>query len=215
MSIKVPVKNIEGVTVGELALDPKIFGVAAKTHVLHEAALAERANRRVAIAHTKTRGEVRGGGKKPWKQKGTGRARHGSSRSPIWVGGGVTFGPRSNRNFSVKINKKTRRAAVTMALSEKVKAGTLTVLDAFALNEFKTKIVAKTLSSLGLAHKKTLLVIPGPDAKTRFSARNIPGVMVKNANNLSVVTLLDYPQLLTTKEGIGAIQSLWSHSGTN
>lgn len=215
MTITVPVKNREGKVVGDLELNPKIFGVPTKTHVIHEAVRAERANRRVAIAHTKTRGEVRGGGKKPWKQKGTGRARHGSSRSPIWIGGGITFGPRSDRNFSLKINKKTKKLACAMALSEKVRAGTLTVLDAFAADAFKTKVVAGMLKSVGLGNAKILLVLPGPDEKTRYSARNIPRVTVLNANNLSITTLLDNPNLLTTRDGIKAIEKIWSPSGTN
>ena len=119
-SLKIKVYTQDGKETKELALNPAVFGVAVKESVVHQVMVAQMANSRVAIAHTKTRAEVRGGGRKPWKQKGTGRARHGSTRSPIWVGGGVTFGPRSDRNFSQKVNKKMKTKALFMCLSDKV-----------------------------------------------------------------------------------------------
>ncbi|MDD5289885.1 MAG: 50S ribosomal protein L4 [Patescibacteria group bacterium] len=136
---KLPVYNLQAEKVKETELNPAMFGVAVKESVVHQVMVAQMANARVAIAHTKTKGEVRGGGRKPWKQKGTGRARHGSIRSPLWKGGGVTFGPRSNRNFSQKVNKKMKTKALFMCLSDKVNNGLMFLVDKLSLAEGKTK----------------------------------------------------------------------------
>jgi len=137
-----------GKEVKKIDLNPAVFGVEIKESVVHQIAVAHMANSRVAIAHTKTRGEVRGGGKKPWAQKGTGRARHGSSRSPIWVGGGVTFGPRKDRNFAQKVNKKMKRKALFMCLTDKVNSDLFFVLDKLSIKEGKTKEMTSFLEGL-------------------------------------------------------------------
>lgn len=145
---KYPVYNTTGEKVKELDLDPKIFNVDIKEGVVHQVAISQMANSRVAIAHAKDRSEVHGGGAKPWRQKGTGRARHGSSRSPIWVGGGVTFGPTKNRNFSKKVNKKMKTKALFMCLSDKVNGSLLTMLDKLSVNDGKTREVVEVLKNL-------------------------------------------------------------------
>src|SRR3989338_5627406 len=147
---KVNLYNKTGQTVGEINLDPALFEVKADKALVHEAVVAQMANSRVVLAHTKDRGEVRGGGKKPWKQKGTGRARHGSRRSPIWIGGGITFGPNAWRNFALKINRRARRKALFMALSDKVASQAFVVVDALTVAQPKTREVASMLQALPL-----------------------------------------------------------------
>ena len=153
------VHNQIGEVVKEVKLNPTVFEVKINEPLIHQVAVAQLANARVAIAHTKNKGEVRGGGKKPWRQKGTGRARHGSIRSPLWKGGGVTFGPRNTRNFSQKINKKMKKAALFSCLSDKAKQKTLMLLDKLELTETKTKEFAKIILNLknilNLKEKKT------------------------------------------------------------
>lgn len=146
--ITTQVYSQEGEKVKELALNPVIFGVEVTEELVHQTYVAQTANARVAIAHTKQRGEISGGGRKPWRQKGTGRARHGSSRSPLWVGGAVTFGPTKDRNFSQKINKKMKRKALFMCLSDKAKNDFLVVLDKLSLESAKTKDFISVLASL-------------------------------------------------------------------
>lgn len=202
---QVVIYNREGKTAGTLELDAAIFGVKAKPAVLHEAVVAQRANARVAIAHTKTRGEISGGGKKPWKQKGTGRARHGSIRSPIWRGGGITFGPRSNRNFSKKINSKVKRQAILMALSDKVTCGTFYVLESLAADFSKTKDIAKIVRALPIVNGKTLLVLPASEKRAGRLAANIERVTPIGAGSVNVVDVLNHVNLVTTVEGIKEI----------
>ena len=199
----------EGKPTGEIDLNPAVFGVAVKPQVLQQAIVAQRANARRSVAHTKTRGEVRGGGRTPWLQKGTGRARHGSTRSPIWVGGGVTFGPRSERNFEVKLNRKTRVAAIRMALTEKVADGKLIVLESLAFPEYKTKRMAGIMGKLPTVGRKTLLVLPVSDGKVSKSAANIPAVTTRNAGNLNVIDLVNNSALLTTREGVKRIEGIY------
>jgi len=145
---KAAVYNVKAEKVKDIELNPAIFNVEAKESVVHQVAVAQMANSRVAIAHTKTRGEVRGGGAKPWRQKGTGRARAGSNRSPIWVGGGITFGPRKDRNFSQKVNKKMKTRALFMCLSDKVSNNLLVLLDKLSLENGKTKEVVEVIKNL-------------------------------------------------------------------
>lgn len=207
-ALTVPLYNCDGKQIGDQAVSPAVFGVAVRPTVLHEAVVAQMANARHAIADTKTRGEVRGGGKKPWKQKGTGRARVGSIRSPLWVGGGITFGPSSARNFSQKINRKKKNLAIRMSLSEKAADGTLVVVDAFDVPEFKTKRVAALLAALPVKAKKRLIILPARDEKMLMSGRNIPGVRSVNAASLSVVDILEAGTLITTTAGITAIEKI-------
>ncbi|MBU4332684.1 50S ribosomal protein L4 [Patescibacteria group bacterium] len=145
---KVTVYNQEGVIVGSQELSDEVFGIKPKVEVVHQVVVGMMANKRQVLAHTKDRGEVRGGGKKPWRQKGTGRARHGSIRSPLWVGGGVTFGPTKERNFKKRINKKMRRKAILMCLSDRVNDDKLVLLDKIKLDEIKTRRVVELVDKL-------------------------------------------------------------------
>lgn len=201
---KVPVYNTAGTSVGEVALEPKIFGVKVKSQLLQQAVRTQLANTRVAIAHTKDRSEVSGGGKKPWRQKGTGRARHGSIRSPIWKGGGVTFGPRPDRNFSLKLNKKAKRQALFMALSDRASDKNIVVVDELSMKNVKTKELLALISKLPL--KKTiLLVLPKSDAIVVKSARNVPYLTTINANSLNVVDVLNHESILVPKASLPVI----------
>ncbi len=202
MSLTVHIYNTEGAVVGEQQLDPKVFGVKPNKALIHEVVVAQQSSARDSIAHTKTRGEVRGGGKKPWKQKHTGRARHGSTRSPLWVGGGITFGPRNTRVWSKKVNKKAKRAALRMVLSAKVAEGKLLVIDAWELADYKTKAAATRLKKLPSADHKTLLTLPVIPEKTWKSVANLPKVEVARTDSLNVVDLLRYPFVVTTTDGV-------------
>lgn len=207
--LKVDVYNLEGQKVGERDLNPKVFGVAAKESVIHQVVVGLMNNQRQVLAHTKTRGEVSGGGKKPWKQKGTGRARHGSIRSPIWRGGGVTFGPRQDRNFKVKINKKVRQAAFLMGLSDKVKNQSLVLVDNLELAEPKTKMFANVLTKLTLAKRKTLVILPKPLFNTYLASRNLPKVQPKNLNEVSLLDILNNQTILTSVETIDKLEKTY------
>ena len=186
---KIKVYNMDGKVVSEREMAAKLFDVKVNEGLVHLAAEAQNANSRVAAGHSKTRGEVRGGGKKPWKQKGTGRARHGSSRSPIWVGGGITFGPRSDRNYSKKINRKTKKAALAMALSDKVKNEALLGLEAFELKDGKTKLMAGMLKKLPVG-RKTLLVLPKSDKMAIRASRNLQNIWTVTAGDLNLLDVL-------------------------
>ena len=164
------------------------------------------ANKRQISAHTKNRGEVRGGGKKPWRQKGTGRARVGSNRSPIWKGGGITHGPRNDRIFAVEIPKKMRRKALLMVLSEKAKTNNLIVLDKFDLEKGKTKEMALSLSKLPCKNATTLIAMPDYDKKVFLASRNIKKTDIDDARNLNVLDLLNHKYLLITKDSIKTIE---------
>jgi len=215
MSIKVNVYNQSAVKVKDLELSTKVFGVKVNTDLLHQAVITQQANERQVLAHTKGRGEVSGGGKKPWKQKGTGRARVGSSRSPIWIGGGVTFGPTKDRNFSKKMNKKMRQKAVMMALSDKVAQSSLVVIDTLKMKEFKTKQFVGLLSAFEKeilpANRRGLLVINSEkDEKARYSGRNLKEVTIINPENINIVDLLNSRQILISEEGLVALEKKYS-----
>ncbi len=186
---KINVYNMEGKVVSERELAPKLFGVKVNEGLVHLAAEAQMANSRVASGHTKTRGEVRGGGKKPWKQKGTGRARHGSIRSPIWVGGGITFGPRPNRNFSKKINRKSRKVALAMALSDKARGEALLGLDALEVKDGKTRLMAGMLRKLPVG-RRVLLVLPKADKMAVRASRNLQHLWTVTAGDLNLLDVL-------------------------
>ena len=193
--MKIDVYNQTGEIVRQAELPEAVFGLPVDSQLIAEAVLAQAANSRSVLAHTKDRSEVRGGGKKPWRQKGTGRARHGSTRSPLWKGGGVTFGPTKERNWSVKINKKVRRRALLMALSSKAQAGNILLLEDLQLSAIKTNAVNKVLLALGAKlpefktrQKKTdslLLVIPEKNNVIEKSARNLPRVEAIRAQDLN------------------------------
>lgn len=201
--------------VGSAELPEYIFGVKFNTDLVKQALIAQYANARKNVAHTKTRAEVSGGGKKPWKQKGTGRARHGSIRSPIWVGGGIAFGPRSDKDFSKKINKKQKQKAVFMALSSKVQDSEMVVFENVSFSEIKTKIgntfmadIAKNILN-NPAKMKVLFVLPKSDKNIQLSLRNLPSVKVVNANSLNVVDLLDFKYVVMLKDSIEVIKETY------
>ncbi|MFA5021044.1 MAG: 50S ribosomal protein L4 [Patescibacteria group bacterium] len=212
--MKYPVYNNNGEQVKDIELSGRLFGVKPRAEVVHQVVLAQEANSRQVLAHTKTRGEVRGGGKKPWKQKGTGRARHGSTRSPIWVGGGITFGPRSDRNFTQKVNKKQKQLALAMCLSDKVANNSLVILDGLANTSGKTKDLSLWLKGLkgklaGLKDsKKVLLVMAVPDAKLTKAAANLANIKTISAKSLNCVDILKADALIA---GAAAIEAAENH----
>ncbi|MBI5071747.1 50S ribosomal protein L4 [Candidatus Falkowbacteria bacterium] len=203
---KVKVYNMSGEVVGEEKLDPALFEVEAKEGLIHQAVVAQMANRRQVLAHTKDRGEVSGGGIKPWKQKGTGRARQGSIRSPLWVGGGVVFGPRNDRNFHQKINKKMKRKALLMCLSDRAKEEKIVVLDKLELDNFKTKKFLEILNKLPNKDKKTLLILVDNDKKIIKSAANLPRLKTIESVNLNVVDVLNHEYLMLPLATLQAVQ---------
>ncbi len=177
--------------------------------LLHQAMVAQMANSRQVLAHTKDRSEVSGGGKKPWKQKGTGRARVGSSRSPIWIGGGVTFGPTKDRNFKKKINQKMKQKAMFMVLTDRVKNNALVVLDSLELAEFKTKKFNEILSAiekkvLNNDRRDVLIINDAKDDKVKYSGRNLAGTKIINLENVNLLDLLNYKNLLLTEKAVAA-----------
>ena len=249
--IKIKIYNQKAEAVGEMQLSSKVFGVPVNEALVHQAVVTQMANERQVIAHTKDRSEVRGGGRKPWKQKGTGRARHGSSRSPIWIGGGVTFGPRNERNFKMRLNKKMKQNALLMALSDKAATGNLLALDKLEMAEFKTKIFNQIMNAFenlvsrrqtrqpqacppclparqadrqgsggqaadgGESAEKTgnkkskrsyLIIIDKTDDKIKYSANNLPGVEVLNLDNINLVDLLKYKNLVMTKAAVEKLE---------
>jgi large subunit ribosomal protein L4 len=200
----VDIYNIEKEKVGELDLKDEIFGVEVKGHVLHEVVTWQRACRRSGTASTKTRGEVRGGGHKPWRQKGTGRARSGSSRSSIWRGGGTTFGPRP-RSYAYTLPKQVRRQALKMALSSKVANGRLVVLDAYPHTTPKTKDFVKVLEAFDI--RKALFITPETHDILELSARNVPGVQVMPTVGLNVYDILKYEHLVLFSPALAQIEA--------
>jgi len=199
----VDVYNTNRDVIGQLALREDVFAVPVKTHVLHEVVLYQLAKRRAGTAKTKGRREIRGGGKKPWRQKGTGRARAGTSRSPVWRGGGTIHGPQP-RSYDMRVPKKVRKLALKMALSQKVIDQEFTVLDQLRLERIKTKDFATILDRFQL--RKTLVVIPQPDELLERSARNIPNVKVLRTEGLNVYDLLNYHNVLISQETVGKIE---------
>lgn len=203
---KVALFNVSGSQVGEVELNDAVFGIEPNTHVLHDAVLLQRASLRAGTHKVKGRSEVRGGGRKPWKQKGTGRARQGSIRSPQWVGGGTVFGP-TPRSYSFKLPKKVRRLAIKSALSAKVIDQDVIVLDALTLNSPKTKEFAAVLNNLK-ADRKALIVASSYDDNIALSARNIPGVTFVAADGINVLDVLTHDKLIITKEAVQKVEEV-------
>jgi len=199
----VDVFNMNSEITGKLELSDAIFGVPVKTHVLHEVVVYQLAKRRAGTAKTKGRSEIRGGGKKPWRQKGTGRARAGTSRSPIWRGGGTIHGPQP-RDYEMRIPKKVRRLALKMALSQKVADESFKVLDLFKLDRIKTKDFVELLGRFELG--KTLVVLPEHDEMIEKSARNIPSVKVLRSEGLNVYDLLNYNVVILSRDCVSRIE---------
>lgn len=207
MSLKIKIYNQASEEVKDLELADNIFAVSANPELLHQAIVAQNNNSRQVLAHTKTRSEVAGGGKKPWKQKGTGRARAGSSRSPIWIGGGVTFGPRKDRNFKQKINQKMKQKAIFMALSDRVATKSMAVVDKIDLKEYKTKAVETILNDFDKKIFKTdrrsiLIITSLKDDKLKYSLRNLQNTKLINLDNINLVDILNYRNLLLTESAV-------------
>ncbi len=211
--MKTTLYNQKAEKVGEIDLSDKVFGVKASVHLLAEAVRVQQSNARKGLAHTKTRGEVSGGGKKPWKQKGTGRARAGSTRGPIWRHGGVALGPRSNRNWELKINKKAKTKALFMSLSEKLKDGKLIVIDQVSLEAPKTKEFVKVVSAfkknLEGFGKKQLFLIPTKDESLFRASRNLKDFTPNLANSLNVVDVLKADGIVLLKESLPVIEKTY------
>ena len=197
---KLALLNQAGENVGEITLNDSVFGIEPNQQALYDVVKAQRAAMRQGTHNTKTRSEVRGGGRKPWRQKGTGRARQGSIRSPQWVGGGVVFGP-TPRNYTLKVNRKVRRLALKSVLSSKVNDKQLFVLDALNLEAAKTKDMAQVLNNLSLSGK-IMIVLDQLNETVALAARNIPGVVVTTVDQASVYELLNYPVMVTTQEAV-------------
>ena len=204
--------NMLGEKVGNMELAKSLFDVKVNQALIHEAVTAQNANSREAIAHTKTRGEVAGSSKKPWKQKGTGRARHGSTKSPIWIGGGITFGPRNDRNFTLKMNKKAKRKALAMVLSDKVANDKFVALDELSLKEGKTKELVRLLKKLPISKKKTLIILPPEEKGIAIAAKNISGISTMPVNTLNVVDLLKTDVVLISKAAVEMIMQTYKRA---
>ena len=198
--------NMSGAKVGEIQLNDAVFGVEVNAAVMHQAVVRQLSNERLGTHATKTRGEVRGGGKKPWRQKGTGRARAGSSRSPIWVGGGITFGPQP-RSYYKAMPRKARRLAVKSALSDKVNHSELFVIDELKLAAPKTKEVLSILNNFQVGDAKVLFITDG-DVNMELSARNIQGVKALPYTNINIFDLLHHDKLFIAEGAIAKIEEV-------
>ena len=205
---KVAVYDMRGTQVGEIDLNDKVFGIEPNEAVMQQFVKMQLANKRQGTASTKTRAEVRGGGRKPWKQKGTGRARVGSTRNPIWRGGGIVFGPKP-RDYSYSLPRKVRRLALKSALSSKMQDSSIIVIDFLAFEEPKTKLMLETLDLLNAA-EKTLVVTADGDVNVYKSARNIPGVKSLRADYINVFDILKYDTLLMTRDAVAKVKEVFA-----
>ncbi|MEY8515989.1 50S ribosomal protein L4 [Lachnospiraceae bacterium 29-84] len=203
----VAIYNMEGNEVGSLELNDAVFGVKVNEHLVHMAVVQQLANNRQGTQKAKTRSEVSGGGKKPWKQKGTGHARQGSIRAPQWKGGGVVFAP-TPRDYSFKLNKKEKRAALKSALTSRVNENKFIVLDDLKMDEIKTKRFAQVLENLKV--KKALVIINENDKKVVLSARNLPGVKTAQTNTINVYDILKYDTVVVTKDAVATIEEVYA-----
>ncbi len=200
--------NIEGEKLGEIELPETVFGIKPNPAVVWEVVRAYQANQRQGTASTKTRGEVRGGGRKPWRQKHTGRARVGSIRSPIWVGGGVVFGPKP-RSYYIRVPKKVKRLAIKSVLSERAKQGRIIVLEDFDMEKPRTKKIAEFLKGVDLLDKKTLLVLATHNENIYKSGRNIRKLGVREARLVNVYDVLVSRHLVITKDALRVMEEVW------
>ena len=203
----VSVYNIEGKEVGTIDLSDAVFGVEVNEHLVHMAVVSQLANKRQGTQKAKTRSEVSGGGRKPWRQKGTGHARQGSIRAPQWTGGGVVFAP-VPRDYEVKMNKKERRAALKSALTSKVQENKLVVVDSLALAEAKTKEMQKVLTNLKA--DKALVVTADDDQKVVLSARNIADVQTATVNTINVYDVMKHNTVVVTKDAVASIEEVYA-----
>ena len=205
---KVALYDMSGAQNGELELSDKVFGIEPNEAVMSDFVKMQLANKRVGTSSSKTRAEVSGGGKKPWRQKGTGRARVGSSRNPVWTGGGIAFGPKP-RDYSYRLPRKVRRLAMKSALSSKVVDNNIIVIDELKFDEPKTKLMVETLQSLN-SGKKTLVVTADGDSSVMKSARNIPGVKPLRVDFINVYDLLKYDTLLITRDAVARVEEVYA-----
>jgi len=203
--IKADLYNIKGEKTGDIELPESIFGVKINRDLVYQVMRMQMLSRRQNSAHTKDRSEVRGGGRKPWRQKGTGRARHGSRRSPIWKGGGVTFGPRNERNYKKKINKKARRSAVFMVLTAKQEKDSIFFVSDIDIKEPKTKEMREFLKNVN-CDKRTLVVLPEMNKNVILATRNLENVNTIRAKDLNALDLLSYKYLVLPKKSIDVIE---------
>ena len=203
----VKVFNMSGSEVGSIELNDSIFAVEVNTHVMHQAVVQYLANKRQGTQSALTRAEVRGGGRKPWRQKGTGRARQGSTRSPQWTGGGVVFAPKP-RDYSFKLNKKVKRLALKSALTTKVNDGKFVVVDEINLPEMKTKEMVKVLNNLNV--NKSLVVLEDANEKAGVAARNIPTVKTASVSTINVYDILKYDSVVVTKAAVEKIEEVYA-----
>ena len=204
---KVSVYNMEGKEVGSMELNDAVFGVEVNEHLVHMAVVQQLANNRQGTQKAKTRSEVRGGGRKPWRQKGTGHARQGSTRAPQWTGGGVVFAP-TPRDYSFKMNRKEKRAALKSALTSRVQENKLIVVDELKFDEIKTKKFAEVLKNLNL--DKALVVLNENDEKVVMSAKNIPAVKTTQINTINVYDVLKYNTVVLTKAAAESIEEVYA-----
>jgi large subunit ribosomal protein L4 len=205
-NMKVTTYNIEGKETGTVDLPEKVFDVEMNVDVVHQVMVAQESNRRQVSAHTKGRGDVSGGGKKPWAQKHTGNARHGSIRSPIWVGGGVSHGPTAARNFKKSINTKVRRKALCMVLAEKARSNMLVLLEDLKLQEGKTKHLKEILEKLPCDKKRTLIAIPDMQQDVIRAGNNLDRTRVMQARELNVFDVLQNQYLVMPKDAVDVIE---------
>lgn len=205
---KLDVLNVSGEKIGDIELNPGIFGIEVNEHVLHDVVKNYLANQRQGTQSAKTRAEVRGGGKKPFRQKGTGRARQGTIRAPHYVGGGVAFAPKP-RDYSYKLPKRVKRLALFSALSAKVAAGEVIVLDELAMDAPKTKDMVKILSNIK-AERKSLIVLPQVDENVQKSSNNIPGVDTTFVGQLNVYEILNHTNFVITKQALETIEEVYA-----
>lgn len=204
----IDIHNVSGEVVGSLELSENIFGIEVNENTLYLVVKNQLANKRQGTQSTKTKSEVSGGGKKPWKQKGTGRARQGSTRSAQWTGGGVVLGPKP-RSYRYTVPKKVRRIALKSAFTTKVNEKEMLVLDELKFDEFKTKRMVEIFKNLKV-EGTTLLVLAGPDKKTANSARNIPGVTVASVNTINVYDILRHRNLIMTKDAVSKVEEVYA-----
>jgi large subunit ribosomal protein L4 len=228
--MKLNIYNQKGEVKGQKEVSAAIFGVKFNPVLINEAVTAQTANQRQVLAHTKTRSEVRGGGKKPWRQKGTGRARAGSSRSPLWRGGGIIFGPNGDRNFSKKINKKAKRKAMFMVLSDRAANDGLAILEKLTLENYQTKVMDEILNNLEekifknftideksksknkkkrTTGRNILLINDASDEKVINSGRNLVGVKIINQDNINVVDLLNYKNIIISDKAVDKLEEVY------
>ena len=203
----VTVFNMEGIEVGTMELNDAVFGVEVNEHLLHLAVVAQLANKRQGTQKAKTRAEVSGGGRKPWRQKGTGHARQGSTRSPQWTGGGVVFAP-TPRDYTIRLNKKEKRAALKSALTSRVQNGQFVVVDELKFEGIKTKNFKAVMNNLKVS--KALVVLNENDQNTVLSARNIPEVKTALVNTINVYDILKYNTVVATKAAVASIEEVYA-----